>query len=81
MQLMDLNCLSIKNLLKNSGYSWKRLRKAVKHLRNQESFDKAKIEIAKLEEQHAAGDIDLHYFDASGFSLVPTVPYAWQKKG
>ena len=72
---------TIKNLLKSADYSWKRLRKAVKHLRNQESFDKAKIEIAKLEEQHAAGDIDLHYFDASGFSLVPTVPYAWQKKG
>ena len=41
---------------------------------------KAKIEIAALKEQHAAGKIDLQYFDASGFSLVPTVPYAWQKK-
>ena len=71
---------TIKHLLKSAGYSWKRLRKAVKHLRSQESFDKAKIEIAALKEQHAAGKIDLQYFDASGFSLVPTVPYAWQKK-
>ena len=52
----------------------------VTHLRSQESFEKAKIEIAALKEQHAAGKIDLQYFDASGFSLVPTVPYAWQKK-
>ena len=72
---------TIKNLLKNAGYSWKRLRKAVKHLRNQSEFDKAQREISELEIKHADGEIDLQYFDASGFSLIPTVPYAWQKKG
>jgi len=27
------------------------------------------------------GLVDLYYFDESGFSLVPEVPYAWQDKG
>ena len=72
---------TIKNLLKDAGYSWKRLRKSVKHLRDPKAFEAAKAEIAELEKKHDAGYIDLHYFDASGFSLVPTVPYAWQKKG
>ncbi|MDQ7090461.1 MAG: hypothetical protein Q9M50_07425 [Methylococcales bacterium] len=27
------------------------------------------------------GKINLYYFDGSGFSLNPSVPYAWQEKG
>lgn len=72
---------TIKNLLKSAGYSWKRLRKSIKHLRNQSAFDETQLEIAELKAKHDRGDIDLQYFDASGFSLIPTVPYAWQKKG
>lgn len=26
------------------------------------------------------GEIDLYYFDGSSFSLMPYIPYAWQKK-
>ena len=43
---------TIKNLLKNSGYSWKRLRKAIKHLRNQDEFEKSQLEISELEIKH-----------------------------
>lgn len=28
-----------------------------------------------------AGSVDLYYFDETGFSLTPCVPYAWQPKG
>jgi len=28
--------------------------------------------------QDGAGEIDLYYFDESGFSLTPVIPYAWQ---
>jgi len=31
--------------------------------------------------QEEAGEIDLRYFDASGFCLMPYIPYAWQEKG
>ena len=72
---------TIKHHLKEAGFSYKRLRKAVKHKREPEAFLRATAEIAELKVKHAAGDIDLQYFDGSGFSLTPTVPYAWQKKG
>ena len=26
-----------------------------------------------------AGKINLYYFDESGFSCIPSVPYAWQE--
>jgi DDE superfamily endonuclease len=34
-----------------------------------------------LKKQEDAGEIDLRYFDASGFCLMPYIPYAWQEKG
>lgn len=78
---IDVSEDTIRGLLKSSGYSWKRLRKAIKHKRDDERFEQAKTEIEVLKEKHKNGDIELHYFDATGFSLTPTVPYAWQKKG
>lgn len=35
----------------------------------------------KLAAQHQAGKIDLCFFDESGFSQTPTVPYGWQMIG
>ena len=42
---------------------------------------KQKKEIEALKGQEDKGEIDLYFFDGSGFSLVPNVPYCWQKKG
>lgn len=35
-------------------------------------------ELKRMDEQ---GEIDLRYFDETGFCLTPYVPYAWQDKG
>ncbi len=43
------------------------------------SNKKKEIEALKLQEDDQ--QIALYYFDGSGFSLVPYVPYCWQKKG
>ncbi|MDN3510117.1 MAG: transposase [Candidatus Jettenia sp.] len=38
--------------------------------------------ILKLQQREKAGEIDLRYFDGTGFSLEPCVPYdAWQGIG
>ncbi len=37
--------------------------------------------ISRTEKRVDKGEIDLYYFDASGFSLDPVIPYAWQKIG
>lgn len=63
------------------GLSWKRMKKSLKNKRDQKRFEEAKNEIKKFLNAHEKGDIKLFYFDQSGFSLDPTVPYAWQEKG
>ena len=63
------------------GLTWKRVKKSLKSKRDQEQFEKAKSEIDNLVNAHFSGDIKLFYFDQSGFSLNPTVPYAWQEVG
>ena len=43
-------------------------------------YEEKKQELEVLKEQAAAGEIDLRYFDESGFSLNSNSPYAWQDK-
>ena len=45
-----------------------------------DEYAKKKQELEVLKEQAAAGEIDLRYFDESGFSLNSNSPYAWQDK-
>jgi transposase len=35
--------------------------------------------LLELKEQDKKGEIDLRYFDESGFSLMPSIPYGWQE--
>ena len=57
------------------------MRKSHKDKRNQVDFECAQAELARLHQQEAAGQCDVYYFDESGFSLTPEVPYAWQATG
>ena len=72
---------TIKRVLKSLGMSWRRIRKVVASAPDPSLYASKQAELAKLQEQDAAGEIDLRYLDESGFSLVPVVPYAWQDKG
>ena len=71
----------LKRLCKKAGYSWKRIRKSLRNKRDQDQFDEAVKEIEQLIIQEDKGEIELYYFDESGFTLQPCVPYAWQPKG
>lgn len=57
------------------------MRKSLRGKRDQAQFECTQAEITELHEQEAAGKIDVYYFDESGFSLTPEVPYAWQAVG
>ena len=46
-----------------------------KNLQHKRELDELKTEVAQT------GDHDLYYFDEAGFSLTPSVPYAWQPVG
>jgi transposase len=37
--------------------------------------------LARLRAAEARGQVELFYFDAAGFNLIPCVPYAWQPPG
>lgn len=72
---------TLKLICKKAGLVWKRVRKSLRKKRHQEDFDRSKEEIEELILQHKENEIDLCYFDESGFTLEPCVPYAWQQKG
>lgn len=71
----------LKRLCKAVGLSWKRVRKSLKHKRNEEDYERSKLLINQLIDDYKNEKINLRYFDESGFSLVPNIPYAWQKVG
>ena len=72
---------TLKLICKQAGLVWKRVRKSLRKKRNQEEFDRSKEKIEGFVQQHQEGEIDLCYFDESGFTLEPCVPYAWQQTG
>ena len=78
---IELSLNTLKNICKAAGMSWKRVKKSLKNKRKEEEFERSKELINQLIESYKAGEINLYYFDESGFSLTPTVPYAWQKVG
>jgi transposase len=73
-----LSISTLKRLAKKAHLRWKRVRKSLKSLRDPEAFARCHRELAALQHQEDQGKIDLYYFDASGFALDPTIPYAWQ---
>jgi hypothetical protein len=72
---------TLKNICKQAGLVWKRVRKSLRTKRNQDEFDASTGELKLLIQQHKDNEIDLCYFDESGFTLEPCVPYAWQSVG
>jgi len=76
-----LSISSLKRLAKKARLRWKRVRKSLKSLRDPLDFAKCKRELEALQKQEDQGKIDLYYFDESGFTLDPYIPYAWQEPG
>lgn len=72
---------TLKRLARASGLRWKRMRRSSKGQRDEEAFREAQNDLIELQESHDQGDIDLYYFDESGFTLTPSVPYGWQEIG
>ena len=78
---VKINLSTLKRICKRAGLSWKRMRKSLKSKRNSVLFEECREKLEGLIEQDKEGVIDLYYFDESGFTLEPCVPYAWQPIG
>lgn len=72
---------TFKRVVKRANLRWKRMRRSLKNKRNQAEFEKVRREIVVLHEQEAQGEIDVYYYDESGVSLTPSIPYGWQTSG
>jgi transposase len=69
---------TFKRIAKRAGLHWKRMRRSLKNKRNQADFEKTQQEIAVLHEREAKEELDVYYYDESGVSLTPDIPYGWQ---
>ncbi len=76
-----LSISSLKRLAKKARLRWKRVRKSFKSLRDPEEFAQDQQDLEALQKQEDQGELDLYYFDESGFTLDPYIPYAWQEAG
>ncbi len=74
---------TLNNILKAADFGWKRMRRSLRLFRDEEEFRAAQAELAQLRVDSLlpTSDFDLWYFDEAGFTLQPSVPYAWQKVG
>ena len=70
----------IKNYLKQAGFSYKRLCKAVKDEVLPESIKQPMADIGILPTGQAQGQLDLEDQDGKDFSLTAAIPFAWQKE-
>ena len=74
-----LNKSTLKRLCKKAKLSWKRVRKSLQSKRDDKAFSNAVEEIKIQLVQADKGELNFYYFDESGFTLEPCVPYAWQQ--
>ena len=72
---------TIKRMLRKLGQKWKRVKAQIISDKNTPQYVAAVAQLDSLQQKDAAGEINLQYFDATGFSLMPYIPYAWQLAG
>ena len=72
---------TLKRILQKGGKIWKRIRRIVGGPRDEKDFQEARQELETFSTQASRGELDLFYFDGAGFTLDPSVSYAWQTKG
>ena len=74
---------TLKKILRVDDYIWKRMRRSSRSFRDEKEFRAAQVELARLRADSLlpGSEFDLWYFDEAGFTLQPSIPYAWQLVG
>ena len=73
----------MRRILRAARQKWKRVRRSLRKRRDEERFRAAQTQLKGLREQLQCGtcEFELWYFDEAGFTLTPSLPYAWQPIG
>jgi transposase len=72
---------TLKRLIDGAKGRWKRERRSLQSKRDPEEFARGKREVEALRRRRQRHEIELFFFDESGFSLEPSIPYAYQFPG
>jgi len=72
---------TLRKVARKNGKVWKRKRKKLKGKPEPDAYEQGKADLEELRLLASQGEFDLVYFDESGVSLQPVVPYAWQDRG
>jgi len=67
--------------LEKKDYLWKRIKLGLWKKTDEDEKEFARQDLAELTTKADRGEIELVYFDQSGFNLWAKVVYAWQKRG
>lgn len=80
---VTVSSATVRRIVERAGWVWKRMRRSLRDRRDPEAFAVAKAELARWKEiaQAPQAEFDLWYFDEAGFTLTPSLPYAWQPAG
>jgi len=72
---------TIQRIILGFRFSWRRIKKKPKGQPDPDEYNEKKEALDGFQQQAEKEEIDLYYFDETGFSLDPYIPYAWQEKG
>jgi transposase len=74
---------TLRTWLTTERYVWKRMRRSARPWRDEVEFRAAEAELARLRATvlGAKSAFALWYYDEAGFTLHPSIPYAWQRVG
>lgn len=80
-QQLGISRYTLKRLLKQRGFRWKRVRKSLKDQQDAGLMAFFTHELTLLKEAHRQGELRLWFYDETGLGLNPTGLYAWQGLG
>jgi transposase len=74
---------TLQKILKAEGSVWKRMRRSLRALRDEDEYRAAEAALARFraDSLRANRAYDLWYCDEAGFTLPPSIPDAWQPVG
>jgi len=78
---VSVSVRTVRRVLKASCFIWKRIRPAPGKSPDPEEYEEKKKRSEILHAEEEKGEAEVRYYDESGFSLTPHIPYAWQEKG
>lgn len=78
---IEVSVERLRRICKQAKLSWKRVRGSLISKRDPELFLASQKQLSDLIEQEARREIDLVYFDQSGFTLEPYISSAWSPIG